>query len=31
MGNIHEKLFEIWTCGSGGDVVKRKSLRTRDR
>ena len=33
--NIHVKLFEIWTCGSG-DVIKRKSLlttdgRTRDR
>ena len=21
MGNIHEKLYEIWTSGSGGDVV----------
>ena len=21
MGNIHVKLFEIWTSGSGGDVV----------
>ena len=21
MGNIHVKLYEIWTCGSGGDVV----------
>ena len=20
-GNIHVKLYEIWTCGSGGDVV----------
>ena len=28
MGNIHVKLYEIWTSGSEGDVVKRKSLRT---
>ena len=21
MGNIHVKLFEIWTTGSGGDVL----------
>ena len=21
MGNIHMKLYEIWTSGSGGDVV----------
>ena len=21
MGNIHVKLYEIWTCGSEGDVV----------
>ena len=21
MGNIHLKLYEIWTSGSGGDVV----------
>ena len=21
IGNIHVKLFEIWTSGSGGDVV----------
>ena len=21
MGNIHVKLYEIWTSGSGGDVV----------
>ena len=25
-GNIHVKLFEIWTSGSGVDVVSRKSL-----
>ena len=30
MGNIHVKLYEIWTSGSGGDVVQRKSLRTDD-
>ena len=30
MGNIHVKLFEIWTGGSVGDVVLRKSLRTTD-
>ena len=29
MGNIHVKLFEIWTSGSG-DVVKEKSLQTTD-
>ena len=27
MGNIHVKLYEIWTSGSGGDVLQRKSLR----
>ena len=21
IANIHVKLYEIWTCGSGGDVV----------
>ena len=21
MGNVHVKLYEIWTSGSGGDVV----------
>ena len=21
MGNLHVKLYEIWTSGSGGDVV----------
>ena len=26
MGNNHVKLYEIWTNGSGEDVVKRKSL-----
>ena len=31
MGNIHVKLYEIRTSGSGGDVVKRKSLRTNAR
>ena len=33
MGNIHVMLYEIWTSGSGGDVVKRKSLdgQTHDR
>ena len=31
MGNIHAKLFEIWTNGSGGDLISRKSLRTADR
>ena len=30
MGNIHVKLYEIRTSGSG-DVVSRKSLRTDDR
>ena len=24
MGNIHVKLYEIWTSGSEGDVVLRK-------
>ena len=31
MGNIHVKLYEIRTSGSGGDVVSRKSLRTDRR
>ena len=31
IGIIHVKLFEIWTSGSGGDVVYRKSLRMTDR
>ena len=22
MGNIHVKLYEVWTSGLGGDVVK---------
>ena len=26
MGNIHVKLYEIWTSGSGGDVVLRYFL-----
>ena len=26
MGNIHVKLYEIWTSGSGGDVVERHVL-----
>ena len=26
MGNMHLKLYEIWTSGSGGDVVKRHIL-----
>ena len=26
MGNIHVKLYEIWTSGSGGDVVERHFL-----
>ena len=30
MGNIHLKLYEIRTSGSGGGVVSRKSLRTKD-
>ena len=30
MGNIHVKLYEIWTSGSGGNVVSRKNLRTTD-
>ena len=30
IGNICVKLFEIWTSGSGGDVVQRKSLRKTD-
>ena len=31
MGNIHVKLYEIWTGGSEGDVVERKSLLTNGR
>ena len=31
IGNIHVKLFEIWTSGSGGDLAKRQSLRTDAR
>ena len=27
IGNIHVKLYEIRTSGSGGDVVSRKSLQ----
>ena len=30
MGNIHVKLYDIWTSRSGGDIVYRKSLRTTD-
>ena len=30
MGNIHVKLYEIWTSGSGGNVVSRKKI-TDDR
>ena len=26
MGNIHMKLYEIWTSGSGGDIVQRHFL-----
>ena len=26
MGSSHVKLYEIWTCGSGGDVVLRKKF-----
>ena len=26
MGNIHVKLYEIWTTGLGGDVIKRYFL-----
>ena len=26
LGNIHVKLYEIWTSGPGGDVVKRHFL-----
>ena len=26
MGNIHVKLYEIWTIGSGGDVFYRHFL-----
>ena len=26
MGNIHVKLYDIWTSGSGGDVVLRHFL-----
>ena len=28
MGNIHVKLYEIWTSCSGGDVLQRKSSCT---
>ena len=31
MDNINVKLYEIRTSGSGGDVVKRKSLWTEDK
>ena len=27
MGNIHVKLYVIWTSGSEGDVIYRKSLK----
>ena len=30
MGKLHVNLYEIWTTGSGGDVVQRGSLRTHD-
>ena len=30
MGNIHVKLYKIWTSGSGGNVVSRKNLQTTD-
>ena len=26
MGNIHVKLYEVWTSGLGGDVAKRYFL-----
>ena len=26
MGNIHVKLYEVWTSGLGGNVVKRYFL-----
>ena len=28
MGNNHVKSYEIWTSGSRGGVIQRKSLRT---
>ena len=28
MGNIHVKLYVLWTSGSEGDVAQRKSLWT---
>ena len=31
MGNFYVKLYEIWTSGSGGDVIQSKSLWTDDR
>ena len=31
MGNIHVKFYEIWTSGSGGDVVFLKKKLTDDR
>ena len=32
MRNIHVKLYEIWTSGSGGDIAldKKKGLQTHD-
>ena len=30
MENINVKLYKIWTSGSGGDVVLRKTLRMTD-
>ena len=30
MGNIHVKLYEIWTIGSGGDVLLRKVYARMD-
>ena len=26
MGNIHVKIYEIWTSGSGGDVCSKKKF-----
>ena len=29
MGNIYERLYEIWIGGSGGDAVLKKKLTDR--
>ena len=31
IGNIHVKLFETWTSGSGGDAFREKILTTDER